>query len=230
MHRVPSLPHLVVLLLIAAAASAVADFFFVTRSAWGQCAVTAVAGVGAIVLSLRWLKVLDDRLHARVLAQDGGDWSVWVNGVCVGSIPDRLRAMFQREALHAPELITQQLLNVLKTLVTVANYLFTALPLSAFWIAVVGVAFYPDEIRTLLKETSSIEALSMYLRSELVPITVLSLVSCALMFAIGYRFGLRNVYDEFLARTIRQYCNTPAEGDVTLRPERVQSLESKQAL
>jgi len=226
MFLVPSRAHLVVALVAAAATAVVVDLFLGLK--WPAYAMSVISSTATLLILLHVLKVLDDRLAKRVLSTDGGEWLVRINDVTVGRLSEQLHATIQREALHDPALATAQLLNVLKFPLAFANVALGAIPAGCFWVAVGAFAFYPKEVQLLLGQITDMAALSLLLRTAFAPFAMLLVTVGGLMVAFGYRFGLRNVYSEFVASTIRRICESPAEGELTLwREARLHGLRQR---
>lgn len=227
MFKLPSLVHLLLLILAGALLAPLIVRGLFGAFGWAAYALSALVCIATVAIGLRIFRLVDDKLAAQVVSVDGGSWVVRVNGVTVGNISEQLRATIRREALHDPRLAVAQVTNVLMVPLRVVNRLMAGVPLLAFWLVVSAYLFYPQELHDLLVRMSE-PGSSDHVLQALPTLLVLLALGTWLPIALGYRFGLRNVYSEFVADTIRRLCDTPAEGDVTLwREERIAALRAQ---
>jgi hypothetical protein len=234
MSKLPSFIHIALLILTAALVAPLLVWGFLgVRHGWAAFALPAIVSTVAVAIGLRGFRIIDERLAAQVLSPHVDEWIVRVNGVSVGTISEQLRASIQREALHDPQLAVAQVANVLMIPVRVLNGALNGLPVAAFWLVLGAYLFYPQELRAFVDRTTELAASGQLLRASsdlLLSIALVLVISIGVAMPFGYRYrlGLRNLYGEFVADTIRRLCDSPAEGDVTLwRRERLEMLRAR---
>jgi hypothetical protein len=160
----------------------------------------------------------DERLTARVKADQPVMWNVCMNGVKVGKVSDSQYAAMQRMAFRDGRLALTQFLNLGRIALVIVEKLLVAVPLLVFWAAVALAIFSPESYTDMVREfqKAGLTAITSAARSLLqLALSVMFLVVGG-MAMMGYRFGFKNHYSEAVNRMLRQHCNTPADGDVQL--------------
>lgn len=204
--------------LVAVAASLVFTLFFGTYSGWlgllSVVVMTAAFSIGFNYLADRH----DERLTARVKADEPVMWNVCVNGVEVGKVSDSQYAALQRMAFCDGRLALAQFFNLGRMALVVVEKLLIAVPLLVFWAAVALAIFSPESYTETVREFQKADpaAITSAARSLLQLTLTVMFLAVGGMVMMGYRFGFRNHYSEAVNRMLRQQCNTPADGDVHL--------------
>lgn len=164
------------------------------------------------------LALHDALLSARVKADAPIAWDVWMNGVKIGCITDAQYAAIQRHAFSSGRWVGAQTLNLGRVALNIAGKLFVGVPLLMFWVLLVAGIATPESLTEIAQawRDADLATMKASFGTLLHFVAMVSILSVAIMFILGFRFGLRNYYTEFIARMIRQQCNTPTEGDIHL--------------
>lgn len=172
-----------------------------------------------------------DTLSTRIVAKNSLSWDVVIDKVHVGSISDSDYAVIQKSVLSSKQVFIAQALNLLRGLFSLFNYLYLAVPLALFWMAVVILVFSPESIDALL----SLENIKHILpiAGLILALTVLLLVLFDLIFFRTSRFGFINCFEQSVGNEIRlRFRIVSHEGSVVLtqhKTDNVNDLSTKGA-
>lgn len=161
---------------------------------------------------------LDARLMRRIEAKDSPTWEVRLNHVHIGSITDAEYAAIQRAAFLDGGNALAQLFNLGRLALAMVDKLLGVVPHVFFWSAAALVIFAPERLAEVIhafQQADAVQTANAIDAIARVGIT-LAVLAVGLMAALGYRFGFRNHYGEYINRKLRQHCHTPAQGDVWL--------------
>lgn len=177
--------------------------------------------IAALVAALAFymLTRYEKTLEARIAATDGGPvWQVQINGVTVGEMKDANYAAIRRIVLCDGRLHVAQLFNFGTVAMRMVDYLFTAIPLGAFWLAIGCFFFAPDSFAVVLAAiqkvtpAQAVAAIPMLARI----LVWVSFLALAAHFAIGRRFGFVNQFDQACGSRVRRAIDCAADGEVSL--------------
>lgn len=189
---------------------------YLTGATWQSLMVSAVVSGIAAFAAIFFIGRHMSHVSARLNDDAPFSWDVWMNGVKIGLMTDAHYAIIQRHALDDGRLMLAQALNLGRVALNVAGKIFVGVPLLMFWVLVVASLASPQPTIAQAWHTLDLVAIRESLRTFVHVIAAVSVVSVGISFVLGYRFGFRNHYSEAVARMIRQHCNTPTEGDISL--------------
>lgn len=158
-------------------------------------------------------------LDVRVAAGDAGPvWQVQINGVTVGELADADYAAIRRAVFLDGRTYGAQLMNLANVGLRMVNYLYVALPLAAFWLALGAFFFTPDSFAQALEAIQQITpaqaAAAIPMLAQL--FVFVSMLTLGLHFAIGRHFGFVNQFDLACGSRVRRAVSCAADGSVSL--------------
>jgi len=160
---------------------------------------------------------LDTSYSKRIEAKEKITWNVLMNGVNVGTVSDVQYAIMQQRSFRDGRNAIAQVLNLVRTVFCIIEKLIIAIPLSLFWGVVAFAISSPDSLSSALHDFKADPASIITSVGSFIHIVLtLMFIAVGIMFFIGYRFGFKNYYSAAVGRMLRQHCNTPADGDLTL--------------
>lgn len=177
---------------------------------------TAVLSIGLNYLADKY----EERLNARVKADQPVMWHVCMNDVEVGKVSDSEYAALLLLAFRDGHLALAQFFNLGRMALVLLEKLLVAVPLQVIWGAVALAIFSPESITEIVREFQKADPASITSSAHTLLqlwLTIMFLTICG-MAMMGYRFGFRNYYSEAVNRMLRRHCNTPTDGDVQLLP------------
>lgn len=164
---------------------------------------------------IRYNNALESRINA---GGDGPEWLVQVNGVTVGQINDSDHAAIRRTVFLDARTYAAQLLNLGNVAIRAVDYLFLAIPLSAFWL-VIGCFFFSPE--TFSEAAWALQNMTTPQAVSAVPILLRILAMVSIMVIVfhvvfGRGFGFVNRFEQECSARVRRFVECPAEGNVSL--------------
>lgn len=158
-------------------------------------------------------------LDARIAAGNAGPvWQVQINGVTVGELADSDYASIRRAVFLDGRTYGAQLMNLANVALRMVNYLYLALPLAAFWLALGAFFFAPDSfaeaIDAIQKITPAQAVAAIPMLAQL--LVIVSVLTLGLHFAIGRHFGFVNQFDNACGSRVRRAVSCAADGNVSL--------------
>lgn len=164
-----------------------------------------------------------DRLHARyalelarrIQLEDGPKWEVEVNQVKAGTITDAHYAEIRFQVFHDFRTYVAQATNLLWVAFSFFSVCLTAIPVSAFWIAVGLAMFAPDSITALQAASAADIAQAISNGARMLPIVMLLSLIVNVLLGLN-RFGFANQFERAVGVAIRKQCGVVAEGSIVL--------------
>lgn len=158
-------------------------------------------------------------LDARIKAGNAGPvWQVQINGVTVGELADSEYASIRRSVFLDGRTYGAQIMNLANVALRMVNYLYVAVPLAAFWLAVGAFFFAPDTfaatVDAIQKITPAQAVAAIPMLAQL--LFVVSVLTLGLHFAIGRQFGFVNQFDLACGSRVRRAVSCAADGSVSL--------------
>lgn len=179
--------------------------------------------IGAMIalLTIDALRRYEDALEARITTDDadaGHVWQVQLNGVNVGQIKDAHYALIRREVFFDGGVYLRQLLNLGYIMLRALDYLFVALPLCAFWLALGSFIFAPVTFADIL---SALQTVTREQAIAAIPTLAQTLTAMAVLFVglhlmIGRTFGFKNHFDLECKEQVRHNVGCAADGELLL--------------
>lgn len=210
-------------LVIAVISALLFTLLFGTYRSWLELLyVVAITAIFTTVINYLMVKH-DERLTNRVEADQPAMWKVLINDVEVGTVSDSQYAVMERRAFRDGRLVLSQFFNLGRMAMKIATLLLVAVPLLFFWAALALAIFSPESYMKIMQELQEADPTAIKLAARTLLEVALSAMFIALgiVLGAGYRFGFRDHYSEAVSRMLRQHCNTPAEGDVYLKAQKV---------
>jgi len=158
-------------------------------------------------------------LDARITAGNAGTvWQVQINGVTVGELADSDYAAIRRSVFLDGRTYGAQLMNLANVALRMLNYLYVAVPLAAFWMALGAFFFAPnafaEAIDAIQKITPAQAVAAIPMLAQL--LVLVSVLTLGLHFAIGRQFGFVNQFDLACGSRVRRAVSCAADGSVSL--------------
>lgn len=158
-------------------------------------------------------------LDARITAGNAGTvWQVQINGVTVGELADSDYAAIRRSVFLDGRTYGAQLMNLANVALRMLNYLYVAVPLAAFWMALGAFFFAPnafaEAIDAIQKITPAQAVAAIPMLAQL--LVLVSVLTLGLHFAIGRQFGFVNQFDLACGSRVRRAVSCAADGGVSL--------------
>lgn len=203
-------------------------------AAWVAVIVLATAGIdgltwfhavalGVMVSTVAYAVVMDRHdavLTNRMQGAGALEWDVWVNDVLVGRVSDAQYAIMQRAVLRDWRAALQLLMNLVRITIAALGQVVVVIPGMAFWLALGVALLAPQSFVELAQAMGSADAdqIRQGVTSLTRMLVALAVTATVLVSACMGRFAsVANPYRDEVARLLRQHCETPADGVVTLR-------------
>lgn len=158
-------------------------------------------------------------LDARIAAGSAGPvWQVQINGVTVGELADADYAAIRRTVFLDGRTYGAQIMNLANVGLRMVDYLYMALPLAAFWLALGAFFFTPDSFAQALDAIRQITPAQAVAAIPMLAqlLVFVSMLTLGLHFAIGRQFGFVNQFDLACGSHVRRAVSCAADGSVSL--------------
>jgi len=145
-------------------------------------------------------------------ASDPVEWTVELNGVKVGSIPDARYAAIKQQSFRSGRNAVAQLFNIGHVILVVSNQLIVSFAVLAVYLVIAWAIFSPESFALFIQSPQQFGLL--YPAADLFAVSALAIGASS--FFNPSRTGFVNVFSADVNRRLRQYCDAPAMGDVRL--------------
>lgn len=169
----------------------------------------------AFSMLARYEKALGVRIAAAV---SGPIWQVQINSVLAGEIKDADYAAIRRAVFFDSRSYVTQLFNLGNVGLRMTDYMFIAIPLGAFWLAIGCFFFAPnifDKALVVIQKITPDQAIAAIpVMAQL--LLLISLLTLGLHIVIGRHFGFINQFKQACDSRVRRAIACAADGEVSL--------------
>lgn len=157
-------------------------------------------------------------LQRRIVATNGSNWEVQLNGVKIGTLLDSRYAEIRLKTFEDRRIYIAQAINLGKVVVKAFDYLYINIPIAVFWIVIGFALITPETFSSIYVEAQKTkpDAILAVIKFCVQAFGIFAVMIIFINVMLGARFGFVNHFGTATATVLRTHFQQAAEGDILM--------------